>query len=443
MRMRMWAVAAVVLAGAAAGPGRVAAQPAKTTEPTVEVRVRSVNDLLDRAEYIGGLVGQEEPIKQARDLVKHLSAEGKGIEGIDPKRPFGAYATVTPDVHDSPFVVMVPVADKDRLLAAMKERLNITPEKADGGLMKVFVPLVNEVYLAFANGYVYASPNAKALDAKSLIDPKAFFGKDDGSVASVVARIDRVPDQVKGLLASQLEMGLQQERKKGAAANPAEEKLKEIVFDALAGGAKTLVDDGKEVSLKLFIDAKTDELSIEAALSAKDGSTLAKNIAALAGKTSLPAGIVAAAGSPVGKAGVKLALTPDFRTRFAGLVDQGIAEVVKQAKPNERELAKRVLTTLAPTAKAGELDAAVAFTGPDAKGKYGLIGAVAVKDGAEILKLAKDLSIHIPADAAEVSFDVEKVGKFALHKVTLKKTDATRPAESVVVNASARPSTPW
>ena len=31
-------------------------------------------------------------------LVKQLSADGKGVEGIDPKRPFGAYAAMTDDV---------------------------------------------------------------------------------------------------------------------------------------------------------------------------------------------------------------------------------------------------------------------------------------------------------------------------------------------------------
>ena len=108
MRMRCWAVAAVALA-AALSPGRAAAQ--KMTEPTVEVRLRSVNDLLERGEYVAGLVGREEPVKQVRELIKQLSTEGKGVEGIDPKRPFGAYAVLTPDVQDSPVVLMVPLAD--------------------------------------------------------------------------------------------------------------------------------------------------------------------------------------------------------------------------------------------------------------------------------------------------------------------------------------------
>ena len=84
---------------------------------TIEVRLRSVNDLLDKAEYIGGLVDQGDPIKQIRGLVQQLSAEGKGLEGIDPKRPFGAYAVLNTDVESSPVIAMIPIADEKRLLA--------------------------------------------------------------------------------------------------------------------------------------------------------------------------------------------------------------------------------------------------------------------------------------------------------------------------------------
>lgn len=419
MRMRCWAVAAVAIA-AVLSPGRAAAQ--KATEPTVEVRIRSVNDLMERAEYVAGLAGQDEPVKQAREFLKSLTTEGKGIEGIDPKRPIGAYATVTPDVQDSPVVVMVPIADKERFLAALREKIGITPEKAAGDTQKINVPLVNELFITFANGYLYVSPQAKSLDAKQLIDPKAYFGKDDGSVVSVIARLDRVPDPLKGLVASQFELFLAQERKKDPPGNPAEAKLKEFVFDALAGGGKTLFDDAKELSLKVFIDPKADDISLEVSLAAKGGTTLAKNITALGSKTSLPAGIVAAAGAPAGKGNVKVGLTPDLKKRWDTTVDAILEQGLKDA--GDRGAAQKVFDAILPTLKAGELDAAVGMTGPDAKGRYGAVAAVAVKDGGEIVKVLKEFAGFIPGDAAEVTFDAAKVGKFSLHKAELKFLDA-------------------
>jgi hypothetical protein len=423
MRMRWYAAAAAVLAAAALNPGRAAAQPAKAAEPTVEVRVRSVNDLLDRFEYVAGLFGQDEPAKQFRALVQQLSAEGTGIEGVDPKRPFGLYATVTQDVVDSPVVVMVPIADRDRFLQMLKERVGLDPQKTAGGAYKVEVPLPflrEPLHLRFENDYLYVSPGEKGVDPKALVSPKAFFAKDDGSAVSVLVRIDRIPDDLKGLALSQFEMGINQGRKKDGP--PAEQKIQALVIDAVIGGTKTLFDDGKDLSIKLFVDAKADELSAEVTVTAKDGSTLAKNFAGLAGRTSLPAGIVANQ-SPVGQAAVKIALTDDLRKRFSATLDELTDEMVKQANPNEREAAKRVLTTLAPTFKAGELDAAVSFTGPDDKGRYGLLAAVMVKDGKAIEQLAKDFAPMIPAGHAEVTFDAAKAGRFALHKVEFKQVD--------------------
>ena len=106
------------------------AQPAK---PTVEVRLQSVDVLLDKAEYVAGLAGKEDMVQGVKAILKNLQQGGKGIEGIDPKRPFGLYATLTTEVINSPVTAMVPVADQDRLLSMLKERLDITPEKVEGG----------------------------------------------------------------------------------------------------------------------------------------------------------------------------------------------------------------------------------------------------------------------------------------------------------------------
>lgn len=418
--MRMWCGLVAVMATVLGfNPGYASAQPA---EPTAEVRVRSVNDLMDKFGYVAGLVGQEDLANGVKGLVRQLSTADKGIEGIDPKRPFGAYATLTGDVVNSPVVVMVPIVDKDRFLQMLKDRVDIVPEKADGGTLSVNLPFVNiPVFLRFANDYLYVALKAKDLDEKALISPKGFFAADDGAVASLLVRIDRVPDDVKTLLLGQLELQLNQELKKnGENQNPFEKKLVGLVFDTLAGGAKTVLTDGKQLSAKVFIDPKTDELSAEVVLTAKDGTALTKTFAGLAGKTSLPAGIVAAA-NPLGQATVKVALADDAKKRVAGLVDDLIEEVLKQAKPNDREAAKRVLTTLAPTLKAGELDAAVSMTGPNAKGHHTLMAALMVKDGKAIEQLAKDFAPFLPADAAELKFDVEKVGEFTLHRAELKQ----------------------
>jgi len=274
MRFR-WAFAALA---ALLGSNFASAQP--NDGPAVELRLRSVNDLLDRAEYVAGLAGQEAAIGQARDFLKALTIEGKGVQGIDAKRPLGAYARLETDIKTSPFVFMLPISDEKTFLAALKTHLDVTPEKGENGTLKAAVPIINQVHMRFANDYLYIAPTAGDLDAKKLVSPKTYFGKDDGSFASLTVHIERVPADLRKFVFGQLEMGLAEERKKSAnAESAAEKKLKGVMFDGLLGGGKGVLEDGKALSVKLFADPKTDEVSLEAALSAKSGTPTAKNFA--------------------------------------------------------------------------------------------------------------------------------------------------------------------
>jgi len=416
MRIRTWTLAAIAAAAAAILPANAIAQ--KPTEPTIEVRLRSINDLLDKAEYIGGLVDKDDPVKQVRGLVAQLSSEGKGLEGIDTKKPFGAYAVLTQDVQSSPVIVMIPIADRERLLAALKDRLQIVPEKVEDGVLKANVPLINEIFLRFSEGYLYVGRSAKDLDAQSLISPKSYFAKDDGSVVSISARFDRIPSEVKTFVFGQFELKVQEGLKKDSAGkNEVEKKVAALVADAGVGSVKMLLDDGKELSLKLFADSKTDDLTFEFLLTAKDGTALAKTFTGLSGRTSLPAGI-AAVKNPVAQIRSKAGLPEELKKRLAPVIDKAVKDAIDNA--GDREAARRVIEPLAATAKAGNLDFAASLIGPDSKGKYALIAAATITDAKELEKVLRDFAAAIPADAVEITLDADKVGKFAIHKFVVK-----------------------
>ncbi len=407
--MRTWCWTAVALAVSVAAPGVASAQPAKAVEPTVEVRIRSVNDLLDKAGYIGGLFDQENAAAQAGEVIKLF------VEGLDTARPFGVYGVVIPDVTNSPAVIMIPVADQKAFLQTLKTRLDITPEDVGQGVKKAFVPLINEVYFTFADDYLFAARDPKHLDAKLRVSPKAFFANPDGSVASVVARIDRVPADMRDLVTGQLEHQLKERLKQGEnGKRPGELKLDALLVDGVVGSVTSVVEEGKELAVRVFVDEKADEIATEVSLTAKPGTALAKSLAALKGRTSVPAGIAKTA-DPVLAVSGKLGLPDDLRKQLDPVVTTLFEELAAQA--GDRAVAERVLEALAPTAKAGAADVALSLSGPDAKGKHALVAAVAVKGGNELEKLAKEFGPFAPAEAVAFTFDVEKVGAFALHKV--------------------------
>lgn len=419
MRFRLLAA----LAALTLTTGIASAQP-KDAGPTVEVRLRSVNDLVDKFEYVAGLAGKEDAVKQVRELIKVLSADGKGIEGIDPKQPMGAYVTFAKEVENSPIVVMVPIADKDQFITALKARLDVDAKKADGGTYAVPIQLPQgaklDLHVRFANGYLYASPKAQDLDVKALVTPKAFFANDDGAVASLRVHLDRIPADLKTFVMGQIELGINTERKKNAdTESAAEKRLKNLVFDALLAGFKGLTDDGKELSVKIFADPKTDDLTAEVALTAKSGSATAKNFAALGNKTSLPAGIVASA-NPVARANVKVAITDGMKKEYAAAIDDLLAEALKKAPADQEQLVKQLIDAVSPTLKAGELDVAASLTGPNAKGHYNAMAAFTVAEGKKIEQLVKDVSVFLGGEA-DFKFDEAKVDNFNLHKIDVKR----------------------
>jgi hypothetical protein len=422
MRLRwLLSLAALVFTG-----GFVSAEPA-ATGPTLEVRLRSVNDLLDKAEYVAGLGGKEETIKQVRELLKGLSADGKGIEGVDPKKPIGAYGTLEKAVETSPFVLFIPIADQEQFLKALNKHANIMPEKADDGTFKVSVPFINELNLRFANGYLYISQKAKDLDTKTLIKPAAFFAQDDGSVLSILLHIDHIPAELKTLALGQIELNINEKNKENAKnLNAAEKQLQKFGSDLALAGVKGLIDDGKDLSVKLFADPKSDDISAEVSFTPTSGSPTAKNFTSLAAKKSVPAGIVGAPVNPVARGNVAIAVTEGMKKDYAAAIDTLLADALKKTPAGQEEELKKIVAALTPALKAGDLDAAGAFIGPDAKGHYQVIGASAVKEGKGIEKVLKDLVKQHGQEiegVVSIKFDAETIGDFALHRIDLKQTD--------------------
>lgn len=420
MRIR-WMIALVATLGIV---GLTSGRPAKAAEPTIEVRFQSVNVLLDKAEYIAGLAGKEDLVQGVKFILKNLQAEGKGIEGVDPKRPFGLYVMLSKDPVQSPVTVMVPMVDQDRFLAMLKERLEITPEKVEGGVLKIDLPeaamnpVISAIYVRFANEYMYVGRSAADLNAKGLIAPKTYFAKDDAAVASVLVRGDGIPAEVKTLLLGQVEHNIAEQRRKNAANENASEKaFVDWLADVGVGSLKAFLDESKELNVRIFINEKADEMSAEVVLTPRTGTAMARYVSSLGKQMSLPAAIVAADGA-VGRGNVRISMPPDLKQGFGKVIDEVMADALRKVNEPEKESVERALKTLAPTIKAGELDIAATLLGPDAKGKHTLLAALGVKDGKEIEKLARDFSVFAGGHA-DITFDVEKVGDFNLHKVVL------------------------
>ena len=404
--MLAWAVPAV-------------ADDGKPDPVVVTARVRSLLDLTGYAEYLGGLVGQGDPAKQAAQLVRGLADPDKGIEGIDPARPIGAYGVLTPDAVNSYAVVVLPVADETAVMELLAGRLNLEPKKGKGGVYELKVPNVPvPVFFRFANKSAYITArSADPLADEKLIAPAVLFAEKEEAVAVVKLFPDRVPMPLRRVGLGLLELQLAQQAKdkvngsKPATAQAAPNEWGQRVGQQ-AGFAvlKALALEASEVAARVGIDPASDELSTEIVVTPKAGTYLAKLIGGEVGLTGA-AGRVRPQDA-FATAGVRFDLPRGVQKEL----DAGVDALIDRFA--ERQTDRKLLGALAPTLKSRVVDVRLVVTG-DGPGSIRAVAELRVKDGAGIAKALKEVDAADPAPNAKPEFDVGAVNGVALHRVTL------------------------
>jgi hypothetical protein len=412
MRLRyLLALALLVPAGTAAA----APEPAS---PALLVRMKPLDAMIEDFQFLGGLVDQEDKAKEIEGFVRSLLGP-KAFDGIDAKRPLAVYGTFTADARDATAVALLPVGDPKVFLDVL-DRFKVKAEKGAGDIYTLShpdLPPVLSVYLRFAHKYAYVtfrSPEA-IKDGKLIPADKLFDGSDPGLV-SVALRLDAVPVVAKQLALQQAELQLANAKEKQPGESDAQTALKRLAVDAIAFRIKQLINEGKELSLKLDVDRKKNDLTGGVTLTAKDGSALSADVKSLGASRSLLAGLLVPEAAL--NFGLNVGLPADLKKALGPVVDEAVAQAKDKAEGPAKELAEKLLASIEPTLKAGELDMAMSFRGPDAKGRLTLVTGLKVQGGKGIEKSLRDVVDALPEQAKErIKLDVATAGGAKIHKV--------------------------
>ena len=410
-----WAVLAavgVVSAGLAADPPR----------PAVEVRMAAPADLGPVIEYTGGLFGQEETGKQFAGILKTFADDDKGFEGVDLKRPVGAYVVLADKVEESTVVVMVPVADADAVVGFLSGKAGLDPKKDEKtGVYSLEVPNFPEkVFFRFADDYLYATLKSDGgVDAAKLIPPKTFFGGKSAGLISAAVHFDRIPADLRKMVYGQLELQLKEQAKGND--DPLQKRLQEFLIDTGVGAVKTLLDDGETLAVAVDVDPKADDWKLDVSVTPKKDTTLAKTLASWADRESVPATLTAAK-NPMIALGMNFALPPETKKQFADLVDGLAKDAIDAAKDDQKQVLKLVTDAVLPTLKGGDAQLGLVVTDAG-KGKVGLTGAVKTVDGKEMEKVGKAFALFLPKEQGEFTPDADKAGERNVHKLKFAKPD--------------------
>jgi hypothetical protein len=432
-RMSRLAVLAVAVAcpAALAAPDKGEKSDAAKKGPAVLVRVQSVNDLLRTADYIGTLLPEEQrnQLKQGTDFAKALIDEKTGLAGVDVKSPIGLYITFGEEFNlTPPAVVLVPIADRDAFLNMLQQtaKLKVEEPKDKDGVYKTEPPQApSPVYFRFANGYAYATLGDEAnIDAKTLPKPAEVLGGRPEHLISATVRIDRLPDGLKKMAIAGAENALAQGKEQPVPnETPAMKEFRSKMVDKLAGTVKEVLEGGEEAALRIHVDPKAEEFAIELELLGAKGSQLAKDIRSIRENKSVAGGATASADAAF-SLNLSIGLPADMKSQFPKVVDDAVAEALKQAPVPGEILTKAdpLIKALLPTVKAGELDLGASLVGPDKDDKYTLVGALKLVDGKKVEGVIKETAKkELPPEASDLfKFDEDSLpGGAKVHRVAI------------------------
>jgi hypothetical protein len=403
----------------ATAPAGARAADAKPMTPPLVVRFQSIDDLRADILYVGKLVGQEEHVKQFDELVKSQL----GDKSIDTKKPFGLYSVVA-DISDFAVVGLLPVSDEKAFLD-LAGQLGSKPEKDEDGIYTTTpnAAPTTTVSFRFAHHYAYVAYGNKARLAKDqLIAPATLLGSRRSATASIVVHLDAISADMKGIGLQQFAAGIEQ-AKQAQQPNDTEvtRKVRGQVIDEFGKRVKRVVEDATTLELRFNVNRKEERFSFEGSFAGKPGSELASDIRALGETRSLFAGLARpeAAVSEV----AHLELPANLRKAVASVVDEVISKGLQNEKDeNKRREAEKLFKSLAPTIRAGELDAGVALRGPSTDKRYTLLLGLKVKDGRGLDKAIRDLVRRLPErDRAKVKWDAETVGRGKVHRAEVQE----------------------
>src|SRR5262249_28396547 len=120
---------------------------------------------------------------------------------------------------------------------------------------------------------------------------------------------------------------------------------------------------------------------------------------------------------------ISYALPERIKKALGPTIDEIVTALVSKARDEtQKQLAEKMLTALAPSLKAGEIDAAVDFRGPSANKHYTLVAGIKLTGGEAVEKAIKELVPTLPQNVRDlVKMDAQKVGDVNIHSVEIDR----------------------
>jgi len=392
--------------------------PALAAERTVltVVTCDSYADLRKQLGWLGAQVGQP-GLAGMLESVLLMATQGRGLAGLDVKRPLGA--VLTTDGGDLAIHGFVPVKSLDKLLDSLQ---GVTgPTEQSGETRSLMLPNGIALDVVEKDGWAIVSPRGIDVEA---VDPAPLFAP---LSENYTLGIELFPHLLPDSLRQQLRMLIEQ----GAAA--AGEQGQQLDGRALSAALDGLANIDS-LAIGLAIDSEKDRLFIENRTVAVPGSPMAQAMQGSdKGQLTVPMPPAADGDRPAVRVHVVQPVPAASRQEAQIMLDQALPP--DSNDPLTKTLALLLREALASVLATGGIDAAVSVDTTAAAKKTALPSITAglrVKDGAALENRVKQSfgglngAKKLLPPGVDVAFDSGKVGTTNLHTITidLSGTDA-------------------
>ena len=407
----------------------------RAADPPITFQLHPFERVLGELRSAADLIGGEKAVKALNDSIKEKYGP-KGFEGLDLSKPIVGYVILDTKPENITAVIAFPVTGEKEFLA-LCDRANGQKYKDLGkGLYEL--PPLDPQYKArmrFSGGYAYIAYGANpepALDAKAIVAPNKLYDPAEKAAVAGKFHFDRItPEMKKAALALLMEA-----RKKllaeidPDAPNQAAVKAAFAELEKLTTRYLALLEGADTASVRIGLDPATAEVYVDATLTPKPNTQLAKEIAARKPAQNRFAGLFTS-DTVAGFKYTAPLFAEEVRNALAAFSDEQQKDLLNMlpeaAKATVEELMKGQVRTM----KSGEFDFAMAVRGPDKNGHYTAVGAMSFEDPSALEKAFKKfMETDGPAEnVGTFKWDADKAGKVSIHTFKLNGANLPPPVK--------------
>jgi hypothetical protein len=394
-------------------------------EPPITFQTQPFDRLLNELRTATDLVGGERAVKALNTAMKDRLGD-KGFEGLDLNKPIVGYVILAPKLEDITAVVAFPVTGEKEFLA-LCDRVNHDKHKDLGkGLYQL--PPLNPQYKArmrFSDQYAYiayGNDPERALEPKALVSPNKLYDPAETAAFTGKLHFDRITPEVKAALVTMLLDAKKTLLEKVDLNGPDQAAFKPVFgeLEKLARRYMLLLGGADTAALRLKLDPATGDVAVEATLTPKPNTELAKQIAARKPSANRFAGLITQ-DTVAGFHYTAPLFAEEIRTASAAFSEIQQKEMTQNLPDAAKATVEELFKGQARTTKAGEGDWAVALRGPDKDGHFSAVAAMSFEDPSALEKAFKK---YMEDDAPLAQFgafkwDADKAGTVNIHTFKL------------------------